>query len=270
MVATPLAVAVVFLLPPDAFFGVIFLLFFLAAVEFQHIVQRLAPSASLWRLLVVLPLATGALFFVLRQGIAGLELDAGLFAAAVLLVLAVTLPVLLSAVEMRDGVIALGLMSFGVPFFALPPLGLYLLQRSDPWLVMIFLLMVWLGDTAAFFVGKLFGRHKLAPMVSPNKSWEGAIAGFLVFLGTATLWSFWRLGHVTVGFLALCSLTAVLAQLGDLVESLVKRGVGVKDSSNALPGHGGFFDRLDALTLAAPVFALGVWFLGIESFLPSP
>jgi len=271
MVATPLAIAVVFLLSPDAFFGVVLVLFLLAAAEFRHIVRDLAPSASMWNFLLVLPVATGALFCALRQGTtAEVELGAAVFVAALLLMLAVTLPVLFSAVEMRDGVVALGLVSFGVPFFALPPLGLYLLHRSDPWVVMIFLLMVWLGDTAAFLVGKNFGRHKLAPTVSPNKSWEGAIAGFFVFLATAALWSLWRLGHVAVGFLALCALTAVLAQLGDLVESLVKRGAGVKDSSNALPGHGGFFDRLDALTLAAPVFALGVWLLGFESLLPSP
>lgn len=257
LVALPVAVLLVFWLPPDAFFGVVLFLFFLAAAEYRHVVRVLAPTASMASFLVVLPLATGALFWTLRQDVE-VHLGVGLFVLTLLLVLAETLPVLFSSTEMRDGLVALGLMSFGIPYFALPPVALYLLQRDDPWVVMAFLVMVWLGDTAAFAVGKRFGHRKLAPMVSPNKSWEGAIAGFVAFMATGVAWSFWRLGNVLPTFLVLCAVTAVLAQVGDLVESMVKRGVGVKDSSNALPGHGGFFDRLDALTLAAPMFALGV------------
>ena len=177
----------------------------------------------------------------------------------------VALIVLLSATEVRDGLVAVGILAFATPYFALPPVGLYRLQAADPWLVVALLAMVWLGDTAAYYVGRSLGRRRLAPATSPNKTWEGAAASLLAGIAAAAVWSLARLGEVPAGWLLVAAATCVAAQLGDLVESLVKRGAGVKDSSNVLPGHGGFYDRLDAMMLSTPVFLIGVWILGLES-----
>ena len=268
MIAAPSALGAVFFFPPDAFFVTVMLLFLAAAWEFLRMAKVLVPSAPLKIFLVLLPIFAGALFWLLRQGIDGRDAGVWIFASFLLLLLLAVTPVLFSQVAMRDGLGALGILCFALPYFALPPLGLYFLQRTDPWLVLVLLFLVWVGDTAAFFFGKRFGRRKLAPMVSPNKTWEGALASFVSAVATAALWSWWRLDEVAVGFLLLSGVTAIWAQLGDLVESLVKRGVGVKDSSNALPGHGGFYDRLDALMFAVPIFALGVWLLGFDSLQP--
>jgi phosphatidate cytidylyltransferase len=125
--------------------------------------------------------------------------------------------------------------------------------------------VVWAGDITALYVGRAWGRHKLAPNLSPNKTWEGAIgslAGSLVAAGG--LWSLaaWletlnsaRLSYPDeVGYwLVLACVVNAAAQVGDLAESALKRSAGVKDSGNLLPGHGGVLDRIDALLLAAPV-----------------
>ncbi len=131
------------------------------------------------------------------------------------------------------------------------------------------LLLVWLADTAAFFVGTAFGRTRLAPRISPGKTLEGALGGLgavliLALLGGIFYWRFDGLDLVL--WLLLAALTAGFSVLGDLVESRAKRLAGVKDSGTLLPGHGGMMDRIDAFIAAAPVFALG-WavLLGAES-----
>ncbi len=143
-----------------------------------------------------------------------------------------------------------------------------ILAAEDGTALLLFLfLCVWCGDIAALYVGRNLGRRKLAPALSPNKTWEGSIASVagsllfgmgLIWLGdrfTAgnsaftrlhTAWPWWQ-------FAPLAILLNVAAQLGDLAESALKRGVGVKDSGTLLPGHGGILDRIDALLFAAPV-----------------
>jgi phosphatidate cytidylyltransferase len=133
---------------------------------------------------------------------------------------------------------------------------------ADAWgiaLVMCVFVGIWTCDTTAFFAGKAFGRHKLFPRVSPNKSWEGAVVGFL-----ASAAAVGAVAHYFLPFLPLVhaasigALVGVVGQIGDLVESLFKRDAGVKDSSNLIPGHGGVFDRFDAVLFAAPVTYLYV------------
>jgi phosphatidate cytidylyltransferase len=158
----------------------------------------------------------------------------------------------------------LGILGFGVLYFALPIASLHYLQQADPWLVFLLMAIVFLGDTAAYYVGSAIGRHRMAPVISPKKSWEGAAAGFVTAVAAAAVWSAWKLGRVDPELLAAAALTALAAQVGDLVESMIKRGAGVKDSGHILPGHGGVLDRLDAMLFAAPVLLLGLWVLGVD------
>jgi phosphatidate cytidylyltransferase len=180
--------------------------------------------------------------------------------------------------ELRTGMASVSACVFGVFYVALP-LSLTVDFRDNPsqrFLLIFILFSVWAGDIAAYYVGKNFGRRKLAPIVSPNKSWEGAIASVVasvgmaalifhfqnqitgLFSGESGLWKptlpvspYFRIpwGHVV----ALGIITNIAAQFGDLFESAVKRGVGVKDSGTLLPGHGGLLDRVDALLFAFPV-----------------
>jgi phosphatidate cytidylyltransferase len=113
--------------------------------------------------------------------------------------------------------------------------------------------VVWLGDAVALVFGTQFGRHKLAPTLSPGKTIEGAIGGLLGSLCGATLGGRWLLGHFTLTqCLAMGCLLAVLGQLGDLSESLLKRSAGVKDSGVIIPGHGGILDKVDGILFGAP------------------
>ncbi|MGR5129559.1 phosphatidate cytidylyltransferase [Photobacterium swingsii] len=125
-------------------------------------------------------------------------------------------------------------------------------------LVMLVCFIVWAADTGAYFTGKRFGKHKMAPSVSPNKTIEGLLGGALLAMFIA--WSGASLMNIpfsSVGsLLAIAMITVVISVLGDLVESMFKRVAGIKDSGTILPGHGGILDRIDSLTAALPVFAL--------------
>jgi len=133
------------------------------------------------------------------------------------------------------------------------------LQDHGEWIILFVLSLVAAADIGAYFSGSAFGRHKLAPAVSPGKSWEGFWGGLVTSAVFVVLVHqfFWQ--QMPLPALLLVSVVTVLASvLGDLVESMVKRFRGVKDSSNLLPGHGGVMDRLDSISAAAPVFALGL------------
>jgi len=138
-------------------------------------------------------------------------------------------------------------------------------EGNGPSLLVFLLFVVWAGDIAALYVGRAWGRRKLAPKLSPNKTWEGSIASvagsLLVAVGLYELsmmlaeWNFVKLSyHGELWYwLLLAVVVNVAAQVGDLAESALKRSAGVKDSGSLLPGHGGILDRIDALLLAAPV-----------------
>lgn len=135
---------------------------------------------------------------------------------------------------------------------------------GGPGLVLFLLLLVWTADSLAYFVGRRFGRTKLAPGISPGKTREGvygALAGAL-FWGLVLGWlrSLGLAGTLVAALL--CGVTVAISVVGDLYESLLKRRRGVKDSSRLLPGHGGMLDRVDSLTAAAPIFAFGLALMG--------
>jgi phosphatidate cytidylyltransferase len=144
-------------------------------------------------------------------------------------------------------------------------------QQDGPSLLIFLFCIVWTGDIAALYVGRNFGRHKLAPQISPNKSWEGSAGSLAGSLLTAVLlvflarWMESRSMHSLhfagplIRWLGLAVVLNMFAQAGDLVESAIKRGAGVKDSGAMLPGHGGILDRIDALLLAAPALWYAQW-----------
>jgi phosphatidate cytidylyltransferase len=139
------------------------------------------------------------------------------------------------------------------------------LQARSPWLVLAAMAIVWIADSAAYFAGRAFGKHKLAPAVSPGKSWEGVYGAWIaVAIYAALLVRFARDAgfrfDVTPGVVALWIVFAVVlaavSVIGDLFESLMKRQAGIKDSGTILPGHGGILDRVDALLAAMPIAAV--------------
>ncbi len=130
-------------------------------------------------------------------------------------------------------------------------------QSNGAWLVLLLMLIVAVADSGGYFAGRRFGKHKLAPAVSPGKTWEGFAGGFLANCLLALILSLAL--DMNIGLmLALVVPTSLISVLGDLLESMVKRHAGAKDSGNILPGHGGILDRVDGITAGAPVFALAL------------
>jgi phosphatidate cytidylyltransferase len=136
-----------------------------------------------------------------------------------------------------------------------PPIG-DLYTRGGYLIISIFI-GIWICDSAAFFGGTILGKHKLFPRVSPNKSWEGAIFGFLFAVLSLILLKPVLLNFLSwINILVIGIIIGTIGQIGDLIESLIKRDAGVKDSSKLIPGHGGIFDRFDSLLFTAPVVLL--------------
>jgi phosphatidate cytidylyltransferase len=161
-----------------------------------------------------------------------------------------------------------GLIYIGLTLATIP---LVWVQQDGPSLLIFLFCVVWTGDVAALYVGRSLGRRKLAPQISPNKTWEGSaaslagsllIAAALVALSRTledrSIFTLHFAGPLA-RWLGLAVVLNLFAQVGDLVESAIKRGAGVKDSGAMLPGHGGILDRIDALLLAAPVLWYAQW-----------
>jgi phosphatidate cytidylyltransferase len=179
-----------------------------------------------------------------------------LLAALVLFLMVLLEWAMLSRQEMA-GFLASASSTFLGVFYVAVPLSLLVwvcLRPGGRLLVLFGLIAVWVGDTAAFFVGSAWGRHKLSLQISPGKTWEGSAASLTaaVLAGLIFVRFFWR-GTDYLEAAALAVVINIAAQTGDLAESALKRSAGVKDSSHLVPGHGGVLDRIDALLFAAPV-----------------
>ena len=259
----PLVLAALFLLPPRGLGIALLVVTFIAARE--------------WSQLAAFPVATQRLFIggILVAGIALLALpafgfDRGWPTAVVLAGCGLSglfwLLVAPAWVTQRWPTSGRGPM-FVVGWIVLLGgwMALVELQARSPWLVLAAMAIVWIADTAAYFAGRAFGRRKLAPAISPGKTWEGvygalaAVALYALLLltlapptGLASALD----APVIVASIACALLITGISVIGDLFESLMKRHAGVKDSGNLLPGHGGVLDRIDALVAAMPLAAL--------------
>ncbi len=186
--------------------------------------------------------------------------------------------------EMSTGYPAAAASVFAFAYIAVPMALLVEIRRQPAGAIWVIytLLAVWAGDIFAYFIGKSLGRHRMSPNVSPKKTWEGAIASILASVIVGVLWfqhapgisaALLRIGLIDRRdgifgleqpqlwpIIMLSAAVNIAAQLGDLVESLIKRGAGVKDSGSILPGHGGMLDRIDAMLFAVPVvWAFRAW-----------
>jgi len=151
----------------------------------------------------------------------------------------------------------IALLLLGVLYVGLL-LGHFILTRALPsgeWLIFFVISVTWAGDTGAFYAGRTFGRRKLAPRISPNKTVEGLVGGLALSVLAAFIARYWFVPSFSpADCVALGLLLSLAGMLGDLTESAFKRSAGVKDSGSLIPGHGGMLDRIDSLLFAAPTF----------------
>jgi phosphatidate cytidylyltransferase len=267
-VAIPIVLASLFLAPPIVFNLLVAVVALGAVWEFYRMAEKtghpvaktlgivfgglvLGDAAILW----------GPFHFVTRSGylvdIAARQRPGGWFALVLLGAGLAALAPLFARVPPAIALSGAASTAFGILTIALPATSLCYLRDHSPRSVLFLLLLVWVCDSAAYYVGRRYGRRRLAPTVSPKKTWEGSIGGLAaatIFGAAAGTWWFLpELGPVRGALVGAFASTA--GQLGDLVESLWKRGAGVKDSGTFLPGHGGFYDRIDSLLFAGPVVA---------------
>jgi len=158
-----------------------------------------------------------------------------------------------TAVRWLGGILVL------LPLYA----ALILLYTTDPMILLFAMMIVWVADSGAYFVGKAIGRVKLAPRISPGKTWEGVIGGLIAVVLLTLARSYWVDTNLSV-LVPFCLAVATLSIVGDLTVSMFKRTAGVKDSGKLFPGHGGVLDRIDSIAAAAPLFAFGLSWVGLQ------
>ncbi|MFI0488761.1 MAG: phosphatidate cytidylyltransferase [Yersinia sp. (in: enterobacteria)] len=266
LILIPLVIGALFLLPPAGFAIVTLVVCMLSAWEWGQLAGFARRSQRIWLavlcgfllILMLLSLPAYQHSAHLSQVSGPLWLSMGWWITALLLVL--TYPC--SAEFWRNSRflrIIFGILTI-IPFFwgmiALRQYGYEYNHNIGAWWLLYIMLLVWGADSGAYMFGKLFGKHKLAPKVSPGKTWEGLIGGLLTSALISWLFGRYVLLDIIPEKLLICSVVAALASvLGDLTESMFKREAGIKDSGHLIPGHGGVLDRIDSLTAAVPVFA---------------
>jgi phosphatidate cytidylyltransferase len=256
-VAIPIVLAILFLAPPAAFYLLVAAVALAAEWEFFRIAEKTGhPAAKTVGLSGGAALLVGWPLFWRSAGPFGESAGPWILVAILAIVFLATVAPLFARVPPPAAMGSAASTLFGILSVALPATAMCYLRAISPRAVLFLFLIVWGCDSAAYYSGRSFGRTKLAPVVSPNKTWEGTIGGFVgaTVIGAAG-------GVLLLPELgpwrgaAAGALASSAGQIGDLVESLWKRGAGVKDSGVFLPGHGGFYDRVDSLLYAGPVLA---------------
>jgi phosphatidate cytidylyltransferase len=255
LILAALVIGAIFWLPSRITAGVITLLVLAGAWEwsafpgFRHVAARLAYVAVI----------AACMAFVWTQGIDSPRADQLLPAALIWWVVAFFWVISIPGHVNRASAALAGILVLVPAWLAL----LRLHQQAPYWLLFLLLLVV-AADVGAYFAGRRFGRRKLAPKVSPGKTWEGVGGGIVaaaIMAGIGTT----IFAVDIVAFATVCAVVVLASIVGDLTESLFKRHAGLKDSGNLLPGHGGVLDRVDSVTAAAPIFLFGMERLGLFS-----
>jgi phosphatidate cytidylyltransferase len=242
-IVTGLALAVfalgcIFAAPPPVFAAVVVLMAGLCYHEFAGIAKASGVEGPLWIGFI------GGVLAVWRPETLPLTAVVAMVAA-------------MSVRDLNKALGFAGTVVLGIVYTFLAWRFAFELRVISPFWLLFALSINWVGDIAAFYVGRSVGRHKLAPQVSPGKSIEGAVASMIGAVLFGEFYGMWTgIGRIGLTEMALLSAVANIAgQLGDLAESALKRGAGVKDSGTLLPGHGGFLDRLDSSLFTLPVIA---------------
>lgn len=294
LVLIPVVLIAVFRAPASWFDLLVAIVAILASMEYLDIAAAYGykPFREKTFLLLLALFAIG--FWATRTPVPSLALIASALVAYFGFAPFVYLCAGMAREDMRSVLPGAALSYFALPYIGFSLLTLVIMKSMEGgWFFLLFTFCaVWIGDTAAYYVGRSMGRFKFAPAISPKKTWEGAIASILgaVIIGVVLTYFGPQIGralarahllgnqdrivaglvgyHTPLWLAALAGgLINVAAQVGDLVESLMKRGAGVKDSGNLLPGHGGMLDRIDALLFASPV-ALLIFAATYDKFIP--
>jgi phosphatidate cytidylyltransferase len=259
LILAALLMAALFKLPPYGWSLLVLVIVLLGTVEWARLSNLSGTRAAAYSGLTAVLMA-GLAAWRPADGAGGmLQVHLAIYALAVAFWLLVAAPWLVLGWHVRQP-LALALIGWVV----LIPTGLAMIdvRAQSPALLLGLMAAVWLADVAAYFSGKRFGRRKLAPSISPGKTWEG-VAGAIVSVSIYAAIVGWSSGHVRsyaglVVLIAVSWLWVIVSVEGDLFESAIKRQAGVKDSGTLLPGHGGVLDRIDAMTSTLPLGAFAL------------
>ena len=243
--------AVLFVVPADIAKSVIALLVLAAAWEWSGFLELESPIARSTFVALVAALIVAMVFVVPEYSNLLLQIACVWWFVAFIWTFLFPTPIP-KVLRWICGVLVL------LPVFV----ALLFLYDLSPLLLLFALLIVWAADVGAYFAGKQFGRVKLAPNISPGKTWEGVFGGLVLVVLLTLAWAHFEEMQLAV-LLPFCLAVAALSIVGDLTVSMFKRTAGVKDSGRLFPGHGGVLDRIDSVAAAAPMFALGLTPLGL-------
>jgi phosphatidate cytidylyltransferase len=261
-VAIPIVLLGILWLPPWFFLALVGLAVVIAQIE----LLQMARNADL----PCVPLVP-TILLITTLAATWIWAERGAAAATLLTLIAVPAFQLLHPSSPRRGLIGAAVSTFSVLYLGLGGacvgwLRLLPEELGPRALPVLFLVSIWLGDSGAYYVGRAFGRHRMSPRISPKKTWEGLAGGVVATCAAVTL------GTIVLGLplgwphaLGLALILSITAPVGDLVESLFKRDLGVKDSSGLLLGHGGFLDRTDSLVFSAPPVLVYLLLIGARS-----
>jgi phosphatidate cytidylyltransferase len=248
------AVALVWFATPLVFRAAAYALLFLCVTELVHLARASGLTVSMW-----LPV-TGSLITLAAFGLAfsgGVDSVVPLAIALMVQVFAIGAVAMVDrSAGNRQVLSSVAVSLFPSLYLALPIGAMVAMRETDgPEVLFLLMLTVMVSDTAQYYTGRLFGRTPLAPAISPKKTVEGAVGGLIVGTLIFVAAGVWWLARMPPGIRAVLGMAVVASGIaGDLFESLLKRSVGVKDSSSIIPGHGGVLDRVDALLFAAPIY----------------